>query len=173
MSASFRMGPLTRPDMIALYEARNPGHSGDIPDELLMDWTERQPDVEVGTDSCLYQIVQQPGSAAHTPGPWVTAEDHPSRACVHIKTDDGQELAVLYHAPGDSYNTFGGAYCNTPNRDANARLIAAAPDLLAELRRAEARLRALSRYGTLKQAYRKEILHIADALSAALKKAGA
>lgn len=62
---------------------------------------------------------------AHKPGPWEVCDDHPDRACYHIRAksrvwDFGDDVATIY-SPGDA------------EADANARLIAAAPDLLAVL----------------------------------------
>jgi len=61
-------------------------------------------------------------SAQHTPGPWAIIVDVPGAAVGYraiVKNNDGQ--------PGD-------IICNpSPMGEANARLIAAAPDLLAAL----------------------------------------
>lgn len=66
----------------------------------------------------------------HTPGPWVASkgvDDEPDRWCV--LTDGGHQyfIAEIHNgAPGDTLETEG----------ANARLMAAAPDLLAACKKA-------------------------------------
>lgn len=66
-------------------------------------------------------------STQHTPGPWTTREtqEHWGRINVHIEGSDGFELACAYQR-------------TTNENKANARLIAAAPELLAELKNARA-----------------------------------
>ena len=59
----------------------------------------------------------------HTPGPWVVFDDHPDKACFHIREDNCfDEIATIYRYQ-----------CNPRNTLADARLIAAAPDLLEAL----------------------------------------
>jgi len=56
----------------------------------------------------------------HTPGPWVVFDDHPDKACFHIREDNCfDEIATIYRYQ-----------CNPRNTLADARLIAAAPELL-------------------------------------------
>lgn len=62
------------------------------------------------------------GSARHTPGPWVHATDIGQVGSVEYA--DGTVIAQAQQLPGD----FGGK-----QRNANARLIAAAPDMLEAL----------------------------------------
>jgi len=70
--------------------------------------------------------------ATHTPGPWSVCYDHPDQKCrdsiAYIRAphtedfDCGAETAVVYGCKGNE------------ERRANARLMAAAPDLLDALR---------------------------------------
>ena len=64
-------------------------------------------------------------SAGHTPGPW-SLEDASQR----IVTDDYVGVFAERANPGDKLP----AQCYGPNREANARLIAAAPELLEPLK---------------------------------------
>ena len=64
--------------------------------------------------------------AKHEPGPWTVSPKEPFRedegGCVAINADEWHELAIVFlHSDGG------------PEGEANARLIAAAPDLLAAL----------------------------------------
>jgi len=61
----------------------------------------------------------------HTPGPWA------ENAC-EIQAQDGSPICEMLAWPEDS----GVNYPYSPVADANARLIAAAPELLAEMRSA-------------------------------------
>jgi len=59
----------------------------------------------------------------HTPGTWVVFDDHPDKACVHIREDNGfDEIAAIYRYRGNPRDPL-----------ADARLIAAAPELLEAL----------------------------------------
>jgi hypothetical protein len=62
----------------------------------------------------------------HTPGPW-TDDGH-----------DGRDSLIIHSQWGEVARV--GANGDTSQRDANARLIAAAPELLAALKRAEEEL---------------------------------
>ena len=78
-------------------------------------------------------------NAKHTAGPWTWAEDHPQNACVSIygSADWGlTSIASLYNAPEDMGATqdANGVWGDHPARRANARLIAAAPELLEALK---------------------------------------
>lgn len=71
----------------------------------------------------------------HTPGPWIIGEPHPNNACEYIVADGGGQIAILFGPmpglPGDD-----GKFPPSPERDANAHLIAAAPELLDALKAA-------------------------------------
>ena len=72
----------------------------------------------------------------HTPGPWVVVKSHPTNACAYVRAasaDKGQDVATLYYCSEGSVIGSDGIWTEQPNRDANARLIAAAPDMLALL----------------------------------------
>ena len=56
--------------------------------------------------------------AAHTPGPWVVCED-----TAFVRTADGHPLAGVYPGNGDYPD------CGHPISAANARLVAAAPEM--------------------------------------------
>lgn len=57
-----------------------------------------------------------------TPGPWFVHDNHPQHACYHIGPDDCGPLDVAtVYSPGDE------------EADANAHLIAAAPEMYAQL----------------------------------------
>lgn len=71
-------------------------------------------------------------SAQHTPGPWRIGGDvmRDGGPCLDIMADvNGCRVASVPRPPVNSSNEFRGAI-----QDANARLIAAAPDLVAALR---------------------------------------
>lgn len=79
----------------------------------------------------------------HTPGPWGQS---------HRKREDGMYATEVYDAKGETIATcawypvpLGGGHTAT-NRDANARLIAAAPDLLDACRAALEYDAAIQRY---------------------------
>ena len=73
-------------------------------------------------------------SGKHTPGPWVVGEPHPTNACAYVRDDKGHEVATLYFCSVGGPIGDDGIWPEHPNRDANARLIAAAPDMLEALR---------------------------------------
>lgn len=64
--------------------------------------------------------------SGHTPGPWRVLDDHPDRACLHVSAADqeypGLEIEVAT------------VFSHNDKFEANARLIAAAPTMLAKLK---------------------------------------
>ena len=76
-----------------------------------------------------------------TPGPWHVADDHHVRAVLDVRDSDGWDVAKLYSARGDvDTRDSSGVWRDDPVRIANARLIAAAPELYEALVRLEAEL---------------------------------
>lgn len=71
----------------------------------------------------------------HTPGPWMIGHPHPNNACVYIVADGAKEIATLF-GPMYGLPDAGGNFPPSPERDANAHLIAAAPELLDALKAA-------------------------------------
>lgn len=69
-------------------------------------------------------------SAQHTPGPWTV---HDWASDLRVQGANGETVVILRTQTGDGYQQY----------LANARLIAAAPALLAALKRAERSLQAL------------------------------
>ena len=70
----------------------------------------------------------------HTPGPWRPVNSHPQNACIYVQDDDGHEVATLYGGQDVGAAQDGdGVWSAQPIRDANAHLIAAAPDMLEAL----------------------------------------
>jgi len=74
--------------------------------------------------------------AKHTPGPWTVGTPHPNNACAYVSTDNGEDVCVLYGASEPATQNADGVWSEQPARDANARLIAAAPCMFEALRRA-------------------------------------
>lgn len=69
--------------------------------------------------------------SSHTPGKWVVAG-------LYVKAPSALDLSVAQCLMGAvATTTKGGAWISTDEARANARLIAAAPDLLAALKRIE------------------------------------
>jgi hypothetical protein len=78
-------------------------------------------------------------TAAHTPGPWswkIEPQAYP-------ESDDADLPAVVRSANGKEVVTIYERYCTDGDYEANARLIAAAPDLLDALKRLESTARIL------------------------------
>ena len=67
-------------------------------------------------------------SGAHTPGPWFVEADG---AGIYVVTET---MMVASPSPMDKHPTDSDEYIDGPETEANARLIAAAPELLEELR---------------------------------------
>ena len=65
--------------------------------------------------------------SGHTPGPWRILPNYPGDGRWNISTDNGVVEKVIV-APDDGWNS---SYTEFTEREANARLIAAAPELLA------------------------------------------
>lgn len=71
----------------------------------------------------------------HTPGPWRIEISHPQNACAYVQSETGHEVALCFG--GDEVARGNdGIWPKQPIRDANARLVAAAPELLVALQRA-------------------------------------
>lgn len=70
---------------------------------------------------------------SHTPGPWQRCCQNKPRTCGYIFSADGQAYLAKVLELGDGVDPV----CNDQDREANARLIAAAPDLLEALKRIE------------------------------------
>jgi hypothetical protein len=82
---------------------------------------------------------------SHTPGPWHVSDDAQGPMMV-FADQHGKAVCSLTDTFSPSNGFIGDDEgVGRPTRTANARLIAAAPDLLAALECAEARLQALSR----------------------------
>lgn len=65
-----------------------------------------------------------------TPGPWKAIFDHPTNACANVELAEGYtSIATCFGGDSDSAQDDDGNWSDQPIRDANARLIAAAPDL--------------------------------------------
>ena len=75
---------------------------------------------------------------------WSVADKHPQRAVLHIVDQTGYPIACVYTAPEDleSMDESTGIWQNDPQRQFNARLLAAAPDLLAALMAAKDMIQA-------------------------------
>lgn len=72
-----------------------------------------------------------------TPGPWKWSADHPTNACANVSNEERYvSIATLYGGDSDSFQDAEGMWSSQPIRDANARLISAAPDLYEALERA-------------------------------------
>lgn len=66
-----------------------------------------------------------------TPGPWDVRDEHPNRAVLKVVDAAGNEITTLWSAPGDKDDADAdGVWRDDPARVANARLIAASPELL-------------------------------------------
>lgn len=83
-------------------------------------------------------------SHKHTPGPWVATFEHPLNACAKVKLRKWphNEIATIW-AEGEEAladQDARGIWPDQPRRNANARLIAAAPDMLEALVMAKNRL---------------------------------
>lgn len=103
--------------------------------------------------------------SAHTPGPWTWAADHPQNACAHIKAPTPwgtlSDIVTVWAAPSELDILIGDPH---PERDANARLIAAAPELLEALEKASETVGHLSSHlrGRMGEAALLELAQLAD-----------
>lgn len=97
-------------------------------------------------------------TAQHTPGPWEARNDHPTSACLHVTDSRGGDVATVFFAPEEDPDS---RYL--PVRAANARLIAAAPDLLAACRAVESAQRG-GDYGAAFDAVRAAIAKATEAV---------
>jgi hypothetical protein len=106
--------------------------------------------------------------AKHTPGPWRFIDDHPSRACLKVLAGDSEDLASLYFAPSDlNEPDEDGIWRGDDERVANARLMAAAPELLAALRGALKALDAIGAEMTVGDRFTNAGQYLLDALTPA------
>jgi hypothetical protein len=103
-------------------------------------------------------------SNAHTPGPWAVGERHPTNACAYVRDDKGHEVATLYFCSVGGAIGDDGIWPEQPNRDANARLIAAAPTMLAALR---GLLEDAKSYGMADSAFSGSLIEAAAAIAKA------
>ena len=98
----------------------------------------------------------------HTPGPWRVEDRHPQRACLEISSKYPGDVALVYH-----YRA--GPDGEDPQADADARLIAAAPELLRALEAIVARVTgefdstALEEFGPLSTWAADDIIALARA----------
>lgn len=77
-------------------------------------------------------------SVKHTAGPWTFSARHPLNACAEVYADDGcTSIATCCGGDDAERDEQTGVWGPQPTRNANARLIAAAPDMLDALKGAE------------------------------------
>lgn len=67
----------------------------------------------------------------HTPGPWRISESvHPQNACINIVAGEwGDDIASLYGPDRGVTQDESGVWGDHPIREANARMIAASPEM--------------------------------------------
>lgn len=98
----------------------------------------------------------------HTPGPWFIRDMHPERCTLNIGTrsDDPYdgEVAVIYRAL-------------SPHSEADARLIAAAPELLEALKQSRHELSCLNLEADGAQKLNSPATRVLDQINAAIAKA--
>lgn len=111
------------------------------------------------------------GETKHTPGPWFVSDvTHPQNACVYIVAGVAGHagVATLYEGDEDVSQDENGIWGPHPVREANARLIAAAPEMY----------EALVHIGGLSRALRQggpdpmDLQELSDALNEAVDLAG-
>lgn len=92
------------------------------------------------------------GTKGFTPGPWDSRADHPQNACANVYNADGNEIATCYSCAVDhAERNADGIWPDQPARDANARLIAAAPELYEALEQCSAILAGYARKGIVSE----------------------
>lgn len=80
-----------------------------------------------------------------TPGKWVATMTHPTNACAHVDQADGYvSIATCYGGDEGSEQDEHGMWSSQPRRDANATLIALAPEMADELIRLRAHAEAMA-----------------------------
>jgi len=95
----------------------------------------------------------------HTPGPWKVAPPNDDHNWLNVRTDEEDGWYIASVTP-----MAGGGLCQV---DANARLIAAAPELLAAARAADVLFRGLEERGALKTDGRAEWARVRAAIAKA------
>lgn len=72
-------------------------------------------------------------SAKHTPGPWLIVKNKYGEISIHVPGDIGH-FEIASEIGGEVFKDKDGRFTDTSRIEANAHLIAAAPELLTELK---------------------------------------